>query len=110
MSASSAPAGGDSPARGGGIVEAGRHDNSQNRSGDTSAQAREHERAIAEIPKNRREVIRVTRFTFKGYQLVGLRVWAKRDDGAAIPTQKGLAFRVDMLDAVIEALVRAGRS
>ncbi len=62
---------------------------------------------LGEIPKNRRETIRVTRERYKGRDLVNLRVWFGAEDGALRPGNAGLAFGRDKLNAVIEALEKA---
>lgn len=59
---------------------------------------------VAEFAKNSREVIRVAVSQFKGHDLVHVRVWVPKDDGALIPTKAGITFRRDVLDQMIEAL------
>ena len=59
---------------------------------------------IANIPKNRREEIRISLSTSNGHDLANLRVWFTADDGQMRPGKSGLAFRLDKLPAVIEAL------
>lgn len=62
---------------------------------------------LASIPKNRREEYRVTRDTFKGLDLVQIRVWFVADDGEFRPSQKGVAIRLETLPSIIDALNRA---
>ncbi len=64
-------------------------------------------RVIAEIPKNRRETIRVTRESYRGYAFVQLRVWFKAEDGEFRPGKSGIAIAPDKLDAAIAALQAA---
>jgi hypothetical protein len=71
------------------------------------AQIRDGERLIAEVPKNRRDLIRVTRSTFNGHELVNIRVWTRAPDGTLNPTKAGIAFRAELLDPIIEALIKA---
>ena len=64
-----------------------------------------NERLLATVRKNAREEIRVSRGDFKGHDIVGLRVWYQdRDTGEMRPGKDGLAFRVELVDEVIEAL------
>jgi membrane carboxypeptidase/penicillin-binding protein PbpC len=62
------------------------------------------ETVVREIPKNSREHIRVGLGTFKGHELFSIRVWIAKDDGTALPTQKGITCAVALLPAVIDAL------
>lgn len=59
---------------------------------------------MAVIRKNAREEIRITLDDFKGYQLVNLRVWFDAGNGDYRPGKQGLAFRLDLLPEVLEAL------
>ena len=64
-----------------------------------------NDRLLATVRKNGREEIRVTRGDFKGYDIVGLRVWFEdRDSGEMRPGKDGLAFRAELVDEIIEAL------
>ena len=66
-------------------------------------------RAIAVIPKNRREEIRVELCEYRGYDLINLRVWVDLHDssGDGIPTKAGIAFRVTLIPDLIAALQKA---
>lgn len=59
---------------------------------------------IASIPKNAREEIRIALSEFKGHHLANLRIWFTADDGDMRPGKAGLAFRLEKLPAVIQAL------
>lgn len=61
---------------------------------------------LATIPKNAREEIRVSVDDFKGARLVNIRVWFG-DDADKRPGKQGIAFRLDLLPAVLDALKRA---
>jgi Transcriptional Coactivator p15 (PC4) len=61
---------------------------------------------IAEIPKNKRETIRVQLRSFKGSRNVDARVFVNGED-APIATGKGLSIRPDLLPAIIEGLAKA---
>lgn len=67
------------------------------------------DRLICEISKNSRETIRVTLGEFNGRQIAGIRVWFKADDGSLRPGKAGIAFKVELLPAVAEALAEAVR-
>ncbi|MFC0339776.1 transcriptional coactivator p15/PC4 family protein [Paracoccus niistensis] len=56
------------------------------------------------IRKNAREEIRITLDDFKGLQLVNLRVWFDAGNGEYRPGKQGVAFRLDLLPEVLEAL------
>jgi hypothetical protein len=58
---------------------------------------------VAEIPK--REVVRVT----DGHrrQIAGARVWFRADDGSWRPGKGGIAFKVELLQAMADAFAEA---
>lgn len=58
---------------------------------------------VATIQKNSREEIRISLAEFKGYKLIGTRVWARKDDGGDVPTKSGISVRVEKLDEYIQA-------
>lgn len=64
---------------------------------------------IAVLPKNRRESLRIALDQYQGSNLVDLRVVVELSEssGLATPTRKGVALRVEMLPALIEALGKA---
>jgi hypothetical protein len=63
------------------------------------------DRLIATVRKNAREEIRITRGDFKGFDVVGVRVWFQdRDTGVMRPGKDGLAFRAELVDEIIEGL------
>jgi hypothetical protein len=62
---------------------------------------------VAEIPKNTREVIRITLGTFNNRQIAVARVWFKEGDGNWLPGKSGIAFKVELLPAVAEAFAEA---
>lgn len=59
---------------------------------------------IGTVQKNSREQIRIALSEFRGHHLANLRIWFEADDGDMRPGNKGLAFKLDKLPAVIEAL------
>jgi hypothetical protein len=68
---------------------------------------------IYSFSKNRREEIRASLTTFKGFELGDLRVFVASENGEPIATPKGLSVRVDQLPdllAAVEALVAATRT
>lgn len=62
---------------------------------------------IAEIQKNVKETIKITRDEFNGHDLCSIRVFTIGDDGKQYPTKKGITFKVEILDQIIEALKKA---
>jgi hypothetical protein len=67
-----------------------------------------NDRLLATIRKNTREEIRVTRGEYKGHDIIAVRVWFEdRETGEMRPGKDGLAFRVDLVDEVIEGLQAA---
>jgi hypothetical protein len=62
---------------------------------------------IAEFTKNSREAVRVGLSEFKGYKLLQLRAWAKKEDGTAIPTKSGLSVQVHLIPQLRAALDEA---
>ncbi len=62
---------------------------------------------LGTFAKNSREEIRLTLDTFKGVELVNIRVWYRGDDGDYRPSKKGVAFKLDLLPQVIAALHKA---
>ena len=64
---------------------------------------------IAEIPKNAKERIRVTIGTFNSRAIAGARVWFHAADGSWRPGKSGIAFKLELLPAVAEALAEAVR-
>jgi hypothetical protein len=65
------------------------------------------ERLPVAIQKNSREEIRISRDIFRGHDLISIRIWFKANDGSMRPTKDGVAFRVALLDQIIEALQAA---
>lgn len=75
---------------------------------DGGTRAQPTERMVTEIQKNSREVLRVQLQTFKGHELVSVRVWYKeRDDEAMKPGKNGLTIRVEKLPELHEAIGKA---
>ncbi|MTH57884.1 transcriptional coactivator p15/PC4 family protein [Paracoccus litorisediminis] len=59
------------------------------------------------IPKNSREEIRITAEIFKGHAIINIRVWYSDDSDEMRPGKQGLAFRLELLPAVLETLSKA---
>lgn len=66
--------------------------------------------ALGSIRKNSREEIRFTVKTFKGHEIVNSRVWYLDDAGEYRPSKQGLAFRLDLLGEVLDAMAKARRA
>jgi len=62
---------------------------------------------IGVIEKNVNEEIRVDLCTYKGFDLVGCRIWAKDQAGDFLPTKKGLTVRATVLPEVLALLHKA---
>jgi len=63
---------------------------------------------IQDIDKGAGEIIRVEVSEYKGQKYLNLRVWyTDKASGEYKPTQKGVAIRPDMYEAVKEAILRA---
>jgi hypothetical protein len=60
--------------------------------------------AMKEIDKNSMEKIRIERTNYKGYDLVSLRVYYQDKAGEWKPSPKGITFKVELLEDIIEAL------
>ena len=58
---------------------------------------------VIDIPKNKRETLRVARENYQGHDLVNLRVFFEADDGELRPSRKGVAFNAGLLPEVLSA-------
>lgn len=65
---------------------------------------------IAEIEKNTKERIRVSIEEFRGSRFVDCRVYFENEDGAWIPTKKGIALNDESIGPVIKALQKAQKA
>jgi hypothetical protein len=63
-------------------------------------------RVIGEMPKNSREVLRVSLGRFKDHNTFDARVWANRE-GEPIPTKSGITARIELLPALVKLLTAA---
>lgn len=62
---------------------------------------------IAEIPKNRREVIRVECSEYQGHKLANVRVWFRTEDDELRPSKKGVSIKLQHAEEVAKALLEA---
>jgi hypothetical protein len=63
---------------------------------------------IAVIDKNKAEDMRIELMEFRGYQLIGIRVFVDTPDSEdRVPTRKGVTFRQEQLPELIAALKQA---
>jgi hypothetical protein len=63
---------------------------------------------VAEIDKNTREKLRVSVGSFRGHELVHIRLWCPNKDGTElIPTKAGVSIRQAILPDLIAALQKA---
>lgn len=65
---------------------------------------------LGTIRKNAAEEIRFTVETFKGHEIVNVRVWYRNDLGEYRPGKQGLAFRLELLGEVLDALGKAKKA
>jgi hypothetical protein len=65
---------------------------------------------LGTIRKNSAEEIRLTVETFKGLEIVNARVWYHTDGGEYRPGKQGLAFRLELLGDVLDALGKARKA
>ena len=65
---------------------------------------------LGTIRKNAAEEIRFTVETFKGHEIVNVRVWYRNDLGEYRPGKQGLAFRLELLAAELDALGKAKKA
>jgi hypothetical protein len=64
--------------------------------------------AIAILPKNSREEVRITLGAYKGVERADVRVFADINGlGVYMPTKKGVSIRLDQLRELITGLERA---
>ena len=64
---------------------------------------------IGEISKNRRDTVRVTLRTFKGYDLIDVRVWYEdTKTGELKPSPKGISLKLELLPELLEVLGKIG--
>lgn len=62
---------------------------------------------IGEIAKNRRDTVRVSRRTFKGYDLLDIRIWYEdAHTGELKPSPKGISLKLELLPELVELLVK----
>lgn len=60
--------------------------------------------ATRKIAKNRREIVHVTPTTYKGHELVDIRIYAPVPGSDSVPTQKGVPVPLDRVPDLIAAL------
>lgn len=65
---------------------------------------------LGTIRKNSSEEIRFTVEAFKGHEIVNARVWYRDTTGEYRPGKQGLAFRLELLGEVLDALGKAGKA
>lgn len=62
---------------------------------------------IADIAKNKSEIVRVELSEFKGKKLINVRVWYLNEEKEYAPTKKGVALSIDQLAELRNALEKA---
>ena len=68
-------------------------------------------KVISTFPKNSQEEVRTQLTTFKGHDLLDIRVWIKSKDGKEpIPTRKGLTISTKLAPKLKEAIIKAEKA
>jgi hypothetical protein len=67
------------------------------------------EKLITTIPKNSIEEVRVGLSEYNKHDLFYARIYFKSDEGAWLPSKKGLALKVEYLPKILKALGEAER-
>lgn len=57
-----------------------------------------------DVQKNTQETIRVHQTEYKGHDLVDIRVYYRDGNDDLKPTRKGITFKRELLDEILEAL------
>jgi Transcriptional Coactivator p15 (PC4) len=65
------------------------------------------EALVARIAKNPTEELRVSLTSYRGYDLVDIRVFFQDDQGEWRPTKRGVSLSVDSFAELREAIVKA---
>jgi len=67
-------------------------------------------RFLFEIEKNERETLGFELVSYKGREIINMRVWYRDRDGELKPSRKGLTFSSELLDQVEEGLRVVGQA
>ena len=59
---------------------------------------------MIELPKNRRETVRVSQREFGGRRLLDVRIWYPGEDGEMRPSSKGVSLALDQADELVAAI------
>ncbi len=65
------------------------------------------EALVARIAKNPTEEVRVSFTSYRGYDLIDIRVYYQDDQGEWRPTKRGVSLSVDSFAELREAIVKA---
>ena len=63
------------------------------------------DRLLVSIPRGQSEELRLAWSEYEGKPYLSLRLWQKGDDGALLPTKKGISIRLRELPDLTEALI-----
>jgi len=61
------------------------------------------------FPKNTMEEVRTQITEYKGYKLMDIRVWYKREDKDPLPTKKGLTLGIEHYQELKKAVDKLGQ-
>jgi hypothetical protein len=84
-----------------------------NTHGADAPQGATHDRWVGDVAKNSKETLRVQLSTFRGYELVALRVWFQGEGDELRPSKSGFSLRVEKLPelrVVIDKAIAAARA
>ncbi len=62
---------------------------------------------VGSFPKNNREDVRVSLSKYKGYDLLGVRVWYRSEHDDPKPSKSGITIRVEMLPDLLALMQQA---
>ena len=62
---------------------------------------------ITRFNKNKKEIVQVTLNSYKGYDLVDIRVYVENDSGELIATKRGISISTRLIPELKKALEKA---
>lgn len=66
-------------------------------------------KVVDTFPKNTMEEVRTQITEYKGYKLIDIRVWYKKEGKEPLPTKKGITLNVDLYSKLKEAIDKLGK-
>lgn len=62
---------------------------------------------IADIPRNKTEIIRIEITEYREKKLLNIRTWYENEEGNYAPTKKGVAIPIENFDQLYQAIAKA---